>query len=103
MKSILDGWGTEASRAALPFLTILAQRRSKSRQEMPAPQAAGVSLLVSKGEEAAMQKRKFDGDEVACLDRTRRNHQPGYHGDPGASLDRGRRERLRSMGARARR
>jgi transposase InsO family protein len=26
---------------------------------------------VSKGEEAAMQKRKFDGNEVACLDRTR--------------------------------
>jgi hypothetical protein len=48
--------------------------------------AADVSLLVSKGEEAAMQTRKFDGNEVACLDRTR-NHQPGYHGDPGASLD----------------
>ena len=50
--------------------------------------AADVSFLVSKGEEAAMQKRKFDGNEVACTDRIR-NHQAGYHGDPGASLDRG--------------
>ena len=77
----------ENTRAALPFLTtpssIVRNQVNKCLLSM-----TDVSLLVPKGKEAAMQKGKSDGNEVACLDGTR-NHQSGYDGDAGASLDRG--------------
>jgi hypothetical protein len=59
--------GRELRAMPFPFLMI---RSSVVRNHVKKCllRATDISLLVPKGEEAAMQKRKFDGDEVARLD-----------------------------------